>query len=206
MHEGEFDFDELVKHLKKFDAPMVVNIHLDDTHIIHRVEYDSTTDTFVGFCLPLSDTKLPIRDTFCMHTFEDIENAFQSQIVAKYAHCIVAQPVDVRTPSFVLFIMGTDSSYDANVIIQRWKYIETELRNRGVEVLTFGADGAGPFLKAMVDSAKMFQRSNNNLHEGWDFFLMPGFPDRILEVDNSIKHSCIGIRKCLQGAHSICHR
>ena len=171
LKEGDFHFDELVEHLNKFNSPLVVNVHLDDTRIIHRIDYDSTTDVYVGFVLPLSEEKLPIQNAFCLQTFEEIKAAFNSNVVAKYAHCIVAQPVSINAPSFVLFVMGTDSKYNAETITQRWNYIENELNRRHVQVLTFGADGAGPFLKAMINSSQLFQRSSNDfLLKGWDFF------------------------------------
>ena len=115
--EGEFLFDELLEHLKRFKAPHFVNIHLDDTRIINKIEYDQLTDRFVGFCLPLKEG-LPLN-AFCLKTFEEIKSAFNSQTVAKYAHCIIAHPIDVASPSFVLFVLGTDSTYTSNIIVQR---------------------------------------------------------------------------------------
>jgi hypothetical protein len=47
VKEGDFLFDELVTHLKEWKAPMYVHIHLDDTRIINRVEYDVATGRFV---------------------------------------------------------------------------------------------------------------------------------------------------------------
>ena len=83
--------------------------------------------------------------------------------------------------------MGTDSKYNADVISSRWDNIESELKCRGGTVLTFGADGAGPFLKAMVENSKLFQRMvNNSLPQGWDFFLMPCFPDNCLYSQDTI--------------------
>ena len=40
LKEGDFHFDEFVEHLN--NSPLVVNVHLDDTRIIHRIDYDST--------------------------------------------------------------------------------------------------------------------------------------------------------------------
>ena len=61
--EGEFYFEELLDHLKKWNAPLYVNVHLDDTRIVNKVEYDPATDRFVGLVLPLKDG-LPLTDTF----------------------------------------------------------------------------------------------------------------------------------------------
>ena len=66
--EGEFYFNELQSHLQKWNAPPFINIQLDDTRIINKVEYDPSTDRFVGFCLPLRNG-LPIGDAFQLQTF-----------------------------------------------------------------------------------------------------------------------------------------
>ena len=166
----------LTNELKRFKAPHFINIHLDDTTIINKIEYDQLTGRFVGFCLPLKEC-LPPCNAFCLKTFEEIKSAFDSQTVAKYAHCIIAQPIDVASPSFVLFVLGTDSTYTSNIIVQRWIYIEKELNSRGVKVISFGAGGAGPFMKAMADESRLFQKSKiASLPDGWDFFLIPRLP------------------------------
>ena len=48
IKEGDYQFDELSEHLKDFKAPPFINIPLDDTRLINRVEYDPITDRFVG--------------------------------------------------------------------------------------------------------------------------------------------------------------
>ena len=147
IKEGEFRFDALRNHLKEWNAPMGVNIQLDDTRILKRIEYDPKTGRFVGFCLPLREDGLPIVDSFVLDTFEEIADAYKSRTCVSYAHCVVAKPVSSVAPSFVLFVIGTDSKYTHKEIIQRWKFIESELHKRNVTVYTNGADGAGHFSK-----------------------------------------------------------
>ena len=108
IEEGDFWFDQLVDHLKEWEAPMGANIQLDDTCILKKVEYDPISGRFVGFCLPVKDG-FPLGDSFMLETFEEIENACMS-----YAHCIVTKPVVPVTPSFVSFVLGTDSKYTHN--------------------------------------------------------------------------------------------
>ena len=107
--------EELLQHLQEWKSPLFVNVHIDDTIIKHRIEYDETTGRFVGFILPIKN-RLPECHTFVLDTFDDIKHAFENQSIAKYAHCVVARSVDVKTPSFVLFVMGTDSKYDHQYI------------------------------------------------------------------------------------------
>ena len=107
-----------------------------------------------------------------LQSFEEIKSAFVNNSVAKYAHCIVAKSVNTTVPSFILCLLGTDSKYKHSDITLRWKYIASSLGNLGITVLSNGADGAGPFLKAMINESKLFSRSEH-LPVKWTFFLMP---------------------------------
>ena len=118
IKEGKFRFDELANHLKDWKAPSYVHIHLDDTRIINRVEYDPLTDRFVAFCLPLKDG-IPCVDEYVLDTFEELETVYNTKTSVSYVHCIVAQPVSSDAPTFVLFVLGTDSKYDHKVIEER---------------------------------------------------------------------------------------
>ena len=80
--EGHFYFDELKSHLNEWEAPLFVHVHLDETRIKHGVEYDQTTDRFVGWCLPTKEG-IPECNAFVFQTFEDIKHAFHSETVAK---------------------------------------------------------------------------------------------------------------------------
>ena len=170
--EGQFYFDELKSHLEKFDAPLFVNIQLDDTRIINKVEYDPVTDRFVGFCLPVNNG-LPSADAFVLHSFDEIKQALDKETVGKYAHCVVAKSINPSVPSFVLFAMCTDSKYDHKQILHRWSHIEHQLSVRGVVVISNGADGAGPFLKAMILKSNLFSNQRNkDVPNYWTFYWM----------------------------------
>ena len=173
MVEGKFYFEELLKHLREWKAPLFVHVQLDDTRIKNRVEYDPSTDRFVGFVLPLQDG-LPITDSFVLNTFDEISNAFSCSTVAKYAHCIVAKSIKVEVPSFTLAVIGTDSKYDHLLIKNRWNYIEKELNKLNIKVISYGSDGAGPFLKAMISEVSLFHVSTDtNVPPTWTFFSIP---------------------------------
>ena len=64
LSEAQFQFDALVNHLTKYNAPFVIAISEDATRIVSRVEYDRETDRMVGFVLPCNDDGLPIADTY----------------------------------------------------------------------------------------------------------------------------------------------
>ena len=41
-------------------------------------------------------------------------------------------------------------------LLERWKHIKTELTKRDIKVISFGADGAGSFMKAMILKTGLF--------------------------------------------------
>ena len=173
IKEGEFMFDLLKDHLEKWKSVPFVHIHLDDTRIITKIEHDPVTDRFIGFCLPLKNG-LPICDTFVFTTFLEIEEAFKNEIKGKYAHVMVAKPITPAAPSFIVFMMCTDSKYNHETIISRWNHVEAELKKRDIGVISNGADGAGPFLKAMSVRTSLFKvTTQRNIPPEWSFYLMP---------------------------------
>ena len=72
--------------------------------------------------MPVKDG-LPLCDAFIFHTFNEIKEAFKTEFVAKYARCVVAQPIDVSCPAYVLFVIWTDSTYISETISKRWNYM-----------------------------------------------------------------------------------
>ena len=93
----------------------------------------------------------------------------------------------VTTPSFVLFILGTDSTYSANIIQKRWNLIESELGQRGIKIISFGADGAELFLKAMVNEARLFSPTNGiSIPSEWTFFVTSYLPRKLFFCHDTV--------------------
>ena len=159
--EGDFYFSELIDHLKEWKSPMYVHVHLDDTRINNRIEYDPYTDWYVGFVLPLREG-LPVCDSFIFDTFVGIKDPFHEKSLAKYAHCIVVKSIEVDVPSFVLAVLGTDYKYNHTVITKQWQHVEKELTKKVITVISNRSDGAAPFLKAMLSETKLFTFLGNS--------------------------------------------
>ena len=89
-------------------------------------------------------------------------------------------------PAFVFFVLGTDSSYNHEVMGARWNYIATEFSKIGITVLTFGADGAGPFIKNMITEGNLFKKGIGQVPESWTFYLMKDLKKRSLYVQDFV--------------------
>ena len=183
IKEGEFRFDDLVQHLKEWKAPPGIHIQTDDTRILQRVEYDASTDRYIGFCLPIRNG-VPDGNAFILQTFDDIEKAVKTESCASYAHCIVAKSVAVAARSLILFVLGTDAKHSHHDVDQRWHFIETGLQRRNIKVYSNGTDGAWPFLKPMIINTSLFRRSDGgNVLNDWDFYMMPHFANTLYFQD-----------------------
>ena len=149
------------------------------------MEYDPSTDRFVGFCMPLKDG-LPICNAFILNTFEEIKEAVENKTISKYAHCIVAQPVDGIAPASILLVLGTDSKYTHELIIERWNFIEKELLKRDIKVISNGADGAGPFTKAMLSKSGLLTKTSGDVPPTWTFYIMPSLHESSLSAQDNV--------------------
>ena len=149
LSEGEFQFDELVNHLRRYNAPPLVSISEDATRIISRIEYCNRTNRLVGFSLPCNNDGLPIPDSFLATSPEAIENAFKTQTKCKYAHVYMAQAVAKNIPAFCLACIGSTNCFTAEDVLRRWKYIHEQCQQRKISVISFGADGDSRELRAM---------------------------------------------------------
>lgn len=149
MHEGKFQFDDLVVHLAQHNAPSIISVGEDATRVISRVEYDCETDRCVGFVLPLNKYGLPEIDSFLAVSFKAIEQMFSKNQMAKYAYVYMAKPLAVDAPSFCLACFGTDNKFTAEHVMLHWQYICQECQKRGITVLSFGGDGDSRLMKSM---------------------------------------------------------
>lgn len=148
IEEGVFQFDALVQHLRKYNSPFIVAVAEDATRIVQKVEYDPATDRCVGFVLPVDDKGLPVVNTFTANTFQEIEEMFKNRPISKYAYLYTATPLK-DVPSFTLACVGTDNKFTTELVMLRWKYIQSHLAERGKRVISFAADGDSRLLSAM---------------------------------------------------------
>jgi len=158
--EGEFRFDELLKHIDFYKAPKIIAIGEDATRVVCRVQYDPETNRMVGFVLPCNQEGFPLTDSFIAISFPQMEHCFTSADIAKYAVIYMASPLAENIPAFCLACVGTNNKYTFNLVVQRWSYILCECGKRGITVVSFGADGDSRALKTMLQSSNLFFNSS----------------------------------------------
>ena len=117
--EGDFQFDNLLQHIKQYQAPMVVAVGEDATRVIARVEYDYETGCCVGFVLPVNKNGLPLVDSFRAVSFPAVERMISSNEIAKYAYVYMVQPLGENVPPFCLACIGTNNKFTFETVLNR---------------------------------------------------------------------------------------
>ena len=65
------------------------------------------------------------------------------------AYLYTAIPLQEDVPSFTLACVGTDNKFTSELVMLRWKYIQSHLAERGIRVISFAADGDSRLLSVM---------------------------------------------------------
>lgn len=150
--EGEVNFRELNTYFNKKTIPKYIWVSEDATRITGKIEYDTSSNKLMGFVLPLKNG-LPETNKYVAKSAKDIESFFQNGIRSNYAYTIMAQPLDVNSPSFCLSVFGTDNKFFYKDVLLRWKKLQELADEYGIKILGFSADGDTRLLKAMKLSA-----------------------------------------------------
>ncbi|CAF3497559.1 unnamed protein product [Rotaria socialis] len=137
--EGEFQYEHLKDFIDMLDCKYAF-CGEDSTSVVPKVSYDSRSNSFVGFTLPLNNG-FPSSRYFTTNSF---------------AVC----SIDQTSPSpFLLAAYGTNSKYTAQDILERWSRIFDSCMTQNIRILGFSADCDPKQMKAMRDSMGFFSKS-----------------------------------------------
>ncbi|XP_055714295.1 uncharacterized protein LOC129808541 [Phlebotomus papatasi] len=113
---------------------------------------------------------MPIKDEFKVYSARDVKRSVE-KTVASQINVVMARPLSINSPSFVLMAYGTDQKFNYESVMRRWEFIVLRLRQLGIEVLGFSSDGDSRLLKAMRISGNIpTELPFLDDFCGWDFF------------------------------------
>ena len=160
--EGVFEFNGLEEHLHLYNAKKIISISEDATRLIGRVDYDKETNKLVGFVLPSNNEGIPLSDSFIAVSFDFVQETFSTTEIGKYVLVYMAQPIEENVPAYCLMCVATNNRYNAELITRCWKYIYDKCLKRGIQVVSYGADGDSKQLRSMKLSTGLFKKSSAN--------------------------------------------
>lgn len=158
--DGILRSEELLIYLKERNLPLVVSLSEDATRIQGRVQYDSYTNQLVGFTLPLNKRSgMPIPYSYPARNATEICSHFSGEnSVSNFLIIVMAQPISVNAKPFCLVAFGSDNSYSAMDVANRWKNMVKELAKLGIKVLTISSDSDPRYNAAMRQLSKLGQK------------------------------------------------
>ncbi|CAF3519857.1 unnamed protein product [Rotaria socialis] len=150
IKEGEFRFDSLATHMKSIETNIAFASE-DSTVVIKKVCYDSHTNSFVGFVLPLNDG-IPATLYYQTDSFQKLREWFSSKDRSNLINIHMVQPISnmqLAPNPFLLSAFGTNNIYETIDIIRRWIWIFEQSILKSVRIVGFSTDGDPKYMRAM---------------------------------------------------------
>lgn len=163
--------EELLIYLKERNLPLVVSLSEDATRIQGRVQYDSHTNQLVGLTLPLNKRNgMPIPYSYPARNVKEICYHFADENpVSNFLNVVMAQPVATDAKPFCLLAYGSDNSYSAVDVANRWQHMVNAVAKLKITVLTFSSDSDPKYNGAMRQLSKLGHNWGKNNWFSCDF-------------------------------------
>lgn len=164
--DGKLRSEELFHFLNERNLPLIVSVSEDSTRIDGRIQYDFRSNQVVGFPLPIDQaTGMPIPYSFEAKDTTSIYNYF-FQDPAQFITVVMAQPM-AKFPPFCLLAFASDTKSTTTDVMNRWKFIDDELRKLNIRILTMSSDSDPKYNTAMRKRSKMGMRSASFIDCDW---------------------------------------
>ncbi|CAF2819737.1 unnamed protein product [Rotaria sp. Silwood2] len=131
----------------------------DSTAVVPKITYDTTSNTFIGFSLPLDDNGVPIIDSYSTDSFTRLEQWCSDLPLAKSLSACLVQPLSTSVNNispYPLAAYGTDSTFKSSDVILRWRHIYEQFKAKGIRIVGFSTDCDSLYLHAMRISLGFF--------------------------------------------------
>ena len=107
----------------------------DCTANIPNVNYDTASNTFIGFALPLDKNGFPTTDSYSTDSLAQLESWCSEVNKAKQVNIHAVQslsPLLHNPPSYLLAAYGTDNQYPSKNVLRRWSSTFQQNKDRGI--------------------------------------------------------------------------
>ena len=140
--EGEFRFNDMEKYMNKTNSQFAFCAE-DCTSAVRKISYDTQSNSFVGFTLPLDENGMPRMKYFQTNSIEDLKRWFTRNDISHLINLHMIQPICIsneKTTPFALASYGTNGEYNYSDVLRRWFKIFEEGLCRGVRTLGYFTD------------------------------------------------------------------
>ncbi|CAF3866556.1 unnamed protein product [Rotaria magnacalcarata] len=183
LTEGLFDFLRVRDYFSSKQSTLAFCAE-DSTTIVPKITYDSKSNIFIGFSLPLDQNGLRIPSLYSTDSFRQLENWYLNESMAKLLVANLIQPLSYssgKLSPYLLAAYGTDNTFKATDVISRWRCIYHRCKANGIRLIGFSTDCDSRYLNAMKLSLGFFgdfiydghpDNFKIDVPSSWNWFLM----------------------------------
>lgn len=158
LSEGQFNYDNIRDYFN-LNKSTIGFCAEDCTTVVPKLTYDTKSNTFIGFSLPLDNNGIPVNNLYSTTSFTRFEKWCDEQLLAKSLSACLIQPLSSSVnniPPYVLAAYGTDNKFISSNVIARWLHIFEECKTKGIRIIGFATDCDSRYLHAMRTSLGFF--------------------------------------------------
>jgi hypothetical protein len=158
LTEGLFNYDGARDYFNRNQSILGFCAE-DSTAIVPKITYDTTSDTFIGFSLPLDDNGVPIIKSYSTNSFIRLEQWYSDLSQATLLNACLIQPLSTsikNISSYLISAYGTDNKFKSSDVILRWGHIYQQCKAKGIRVIGYATDCDSRYLHAMRISLGFF--------------------------------------------------
>ena len=165
--EGHLNVKGLKKYLTDNNLPLMVCVCEDATALVGRREYHNTSNSVMGFSLPMERNGLRNANLLKVKNASDIVNFFETLPRASLAVVVMAQPM-ADVPLMRIMVFASDNRFNKDDVKARKDTIQGALEKEGIDMLCWSADIDSRYLKTEWYDIELGVKlkgiiSNNNL-------------------------------------------
>lgn len=158
--EGEFQYSRFLELVHPLGCKYAF-CGEDSTAVIPKVNYDSRSNSFVGFTLPLKNG-FPCCQFYSTNSLDELESwhneVEKSSLLNIHVIQVLTSRNQITLSPFLLSAYGTNNRYNAHDILNRWSRIFDVLMAQNIRILGFSTDGDPKNLRAMRNSMTFFTK------------------------------------------------
>jgi hypothetical protein len=158
LTEGLFNYDGASDYFNRNQSILGFCAE-DSTAIVPKITYDTKSDTFIGFSLPLDDNGVPIIKSYSTNSFIRLEQWYSDLSQATSLNACLIQPLSTSIKNispYLIAAYGTDNKFKSSDVILRWGHIYQQCKVKGIRVIGYSTDCDSRYLHAMRISLGFF--------------------------------------------------
>ncbi|CAG2201629.1 unnamed protein product [Mytilus edulis] len=113
---------------KFFEALLIMGAAEDETAIVGTVMYHQDRDELLGFCGPKDNHKCMENNHIKVgndrDAYDRLVNAFDKNIIGKYARVILLNPLHEKIPHLVALLMPTCNRFTHHTVYHQWQKVQ----------------------------------------------------------------------------------